>query len=634
VPSRSRILFAGLLLLGLIGGAIAIGIEWLRVEPSAPPPRPPISTAPIDPESLHPTFSVAAGRNLTLWWDGLDADFRHRTRATGQVSNVHPADYSGPDSCRSCHPKNHQEWSQHPHKGMNALANATTVRGDFSGNASIAYRGGRASFEKQGDSYRMRLERHGVVREYAITQTIGVRFYQYYVGKLARGPEPPDHHFYTTDHVLPFGYWLDRKEWVPVVHIGPERSDDERADPYRPDASGPYYASYSASCNYCHTTFPLGDLFVRRTQQMGMHAPLPMHWAGRSYLEKTHPDEYRGMVKLFAGGKPAQNPTLDWEAPKYAVTLGVSCEACHLGAKEHVASGGKTRPAFFPASPYLSVESTTAPEPGRTHDNLNWACGRCHTGSRPEFAAGMSTWNSVEYSDAMRGSCYSKMRCIDCHDPHKAIGPKWSPPPERDDAVCLKCHEQLRPAAARSAHTHHTAGSTGDRCLNCHMPRVNEGINDVVRTHMIYSPTRPDMIHANQPNACNLCHTDRPIDWALTSMKQWYDKSFDEEKIAANYPMRAEPAALGWLASPNESVRLVAADALARAKDRKAIPRLIDALDDPFLLNRQFTGKGLEEMVGVRLADSGYHFYQTRGERQIPLAEIRRKLAKPPDGKK
>jgi hypothetical protein len=98
---------------------------------------------------------------------------------------------------------------------------------------------------------------------------------------------------------------------------------------------------------------------------------------------------------------------------------GVSCEACHLGGKEHSHSGGKVRPRFFPASPHLGVESAgQALDPGRTSANINWACGRCHTGGRPAFAAGMSTWNSVEYSDAMRGSCYSKLRCIDCHDPH------------------------------------------------------------------------------------------------------------------------------------------------------------------------------------------------------------------------
>jgi predicted CXXCH cytochrome family protein len=317
-----------------------------------------------------------------------------------------------------------------------------------------------------------------------------------------------------------------------------------------------------------------------------------------------------------------------WEAPRYAVTLGVSCEACHLGCREHVESEGKVLPRFFPASPDLAVETGGGPLPdgGRTHANVNWACGRCHVGYRRTFAAGMAVWNSVEYSDAMRGSCYSQLRCIDCHSPHRATGPKWSRTADQDDAVCLKCHQKYAPDAARLAHTHHPAGSDGARCLNCHMPRINEGLEDVVRTHMIYSPTRADMIEANHPNACNLCHTDRPIDWTVKYLKEWYGGLYDDRKLAAHYPHRDRPVALGWLESDNASVRLVAAEALTRARDARALPRLLDALDDPYLVNRQFAFKGLQEMLNVRLGDFGYHIYQTAEERRRPLAELRAKF--------
>ena len=47
--------------------------------------------------------------------------------------------------------------------------------------------------------------------------------------KQVEGPEPKSHHFYSKDHVLPFGYWLQQKEWVPVIHIGPERTEEFEA---------------------------------------------------------------------------------------------------------------------------------------------------------------------------------------------------------------------------------------------------------------------------------------------------------------------------------------------------------------------------------------------------------------------
>jgi predicted CXXCH cytochrome family protein len=491
----------------------------------------------------------------------------------------------------------------------------------------------------------MRLERGDVRRTYEVTQTIGSRFFQYYAGKQVEGPEPPEHPFYQRDHVLQFGYWLDRHEWVPVVHIGTETPDAERADPFAPPDHGRYYAEYAVGCNSCHTTFPLADQFGRRPDLIGRYAPVPLHWSMRDYLAEAHPDMVPALAGLLdrrggrsspAGEGPGgvadgrgleegeRSPMADWEASKHAVTLGVSCEACHLGGREHVASRGKVPPRFFPSSPYLSAEARELPlNFGRSHDNVNWACGRCHAGNRPQFAAGMSTWNSVEYSDAMRGSCYSQLRCIDCHNPHRALGPRWSASADQDDAVCLKCHRQYEPAAPRLAHTHHPAGSAGARCLNCHMPRINEGLQDVVRTHMIYSPTRADMLQANHPNACNLCHTDRPIDWTLGHLKEWYGRTYDEREIAANHPERDRPVALGWLKSSNPAVRLVAADAVSRARDRRALPQLLDALDDPYLVNRQFACKGLEEMLNLRAADSGYHFWMTADERRQPLADLR-----------
>jgi hypothetical protein len=140
---------------------------------------------------------------------------------------------------------------------------------------------------------------------------------------------------------------------------------------------------------------------------------------------------------------------------------------------------------------------------------------------------------------------------------------------------------------------------------------------------MIYSPTRADMIEANHPNACNLCHTDRPIDWTLRYLKEWYGKSYDEKKLATSYMDRTKSVGVGWLRSDNPAVRLVAAEAMSRVQDRKALPQLLDALDDPYLLNRQFALKGLEEMLNLRLEDFGYRFWMTPEERRKPLAELR-----------
>jgi len=70
-----------------------------------------------------------------------------------------------------------------------------------------------------------------------------------------------------------------------------------------------------------------------------------------------------------------------FDASEYAVTLGVSCEACHFGAKSH-AEGKRARPDFFPSSPHLFVQAAEHEiDYGRSRANLTWACGRCHVGN-------------------------------------------------------------------------------------------------------------------------------------------------------------------------------------------------------------------------------------------------------------
>ena len=317
---------------------------------------------------------------------------------------------------------------------------------------------------------------------------------------------------------------------------------------------------------------------------------------------------------------------MEWEAPDHALSLGITCEACHMGGKEHAENPESIKPKFFPNSPYLYVEGSREVDFGRTHQNLNWICGRCHVGHRPQLAAGMATWNSTEYTDAMRGSCYSELKCVDCHNPHQATGKKWALTPTQDDQKCLACHQKFAAPDALAAHTHHAVESDGSRCMNCHMPRLNEGLQDVVRTHMIFSPTNTQMIEANQPNACNQCHTEQSIDWTLTHLKEWYGANFSESRIAENYPDRKEKTTLNWLKHENPSVRLIAADSLARTKSLWALPQLIDALDDPVLLTRQFTAKAMEQMLDIKLEDYDYRFYMTPEERREPIAKIRAAL--------
>jgi predicted CXXCH cytochrome family protein len=626
---RGPILVAWMLLAGLTVGLAAAAYYSISRPTERVAPRPPALRPPN-----APPLALRAGK-FTLWWEGTPEEIRRLAQDTGPSSNIHREDYAGPEACRNCHKPQYESWSHHAHRWMNARIDESIVKGDFS-DRRMSYLGGEVRFTKENDGYHMRLERGKFQRDYLIDMTIGSRFFQYYTGKQLAGPERADHPVYVESHVLPLGYWVDRQEWIPIVHVY-EDSDDKQHDPYVPrvwsDAHTlDYYVDhapdlYRSNCNFCHTTFSLGDSLVRVQMVSGVYVPTALDLSLPEYVQATRPhlwpadreprhmaeQEFQTILRTFRG----------LDARDEAVTLGISCEACHLGAKEH-AAGKLKKPMFFPYGPELTIREPH--DLGRTRANVNWACGRCHTGSRPQYAAKMSTWNSTEYTDALRGSCYSELTCVRCHNPHETLGAGWSLSAVEENAICLSCHQQYEPAAARTAHTHHAADSEGSRCMNCHMPRLNEGLQEVVRTHTIFSPTNRAMIEANHPNACNQCHVDQPIDWTLARLREWYGATYSEQAIAANYPERTAPATLGWLHGPNEAVRLVAADSLCRAKAEWALPDLLAMLDDPYLLNRQFTRIGLEAMLGIKLSDYGYQFYMTPQERRDPLKKLKQAL--------
>ena len=162
------------------------------------------------------------------------------------------------------------------------------------------------------------------------------------------------------------------------------------------------------------------------------------------------------------------------------------------------------------------------------------------------------------------------------------------------------------------------------------MPRINEGLQDIVRTHLIYSPNESTMIEANEPNACNLCHTDKPIAWTLKYLEEWYGSTYNKKSVDFSYPQKDRPVAVGWLKSRREPVRMVGLDCLVRTGATWALKDMLEALDDPHLLNRQFARRSLEKLLDRRFEDFGYRFYMTLEERREPLQRIREKLLPKP----
>ncbi len=117
---------------------------------------------------------------------------------------------------------------------------------------------------------------------------------------------------------------------------------------------------------------------------------------------------------------------------------------------------------------------------------------------------------------------HAGVSCSDCHDSHSA---KLKLPIE-NNALCLSCHgaetKWNAPQIVPEAHSHHSSGGVGNRCVSCHMPETIYMKRDPRRDHGFLTPDPLLTKELGIPNACNSCHQDKSVDWAIQKTDQWY----------------------------------------------------------------------------------------------------------------
>jgi len=125
---------------------------------------------------------------------------------------------------------------------------------------------------------------------------------------------------------------------------------------------------------------------------------------------------------------------------------------------------------------------------------------------------------------------HAGVTCLDCHDPHtsKTILPV------ANNALCMQCHATggtlKAPVINPTAHSRHAEGSTGNQCVQCHMPVTNYIVRSPRHDH---GWTRPDPLLTRElgiPNACSTCHADKPVDWAVEAAARWYGDKPDSRQ--------------------------------------------------------------------------------------------------------
>jgi hypothetical protein len=219
------------------------------------------------------------------------------------------------------------------------------------------------------------------------------------------------------------------------------------------------------------------------------------------------------------------------------------------------------------------------------------------------YPNGVRVRNSSESLDMAEGACMSQIRCVNCHEPHTAGVPSGGPTLKRHVDACVECHPQYDTPEKSAAHSRHSAKS-GVNCLDCHMPRISQGIDEVSRTHRISMPVEQSMISAGAPNACNLCHLDKSVRWTMSELKRGWGR--DIVPLDTTPPECLEqPAGQLWLKSSKSIERIVAINAYARSPLWKAhVPDVLRALNDENPVNRSFALFAVDRILGRPLAVS------------------------------
>jgi len=215
---------------------------------------------------------------------------------------------------------------------------------------------------------------------------------------------------------------------------------------------------------------------------------------------------------------------------------GATCENCHGAGKAHVDGGGDVTKIFNPAKhsmkevdeKCLSCHASAHPNFDRSpHAKANVGCISCHSvhaseakaqhllkASQPALCYQCHADQKAQFNMPIHHKVNEGLvKCTDCHDVHGTFLPNNQRSTEDSNAVCTKCHTDVRgpftfehaPVRAEGCTTCHTPhGTQNPRLLN--MPSIATLCNQC------HSPLSAGGVHGLDAGSttvtpCVTCHT-------------------------------------------------------------------------------------------------------------------------------
>ena len=540
-------------------------------------------------------------------------------RPAGRVlRNVEASDYAGSHACAACHGDLVRRFTASPMHRMTRAVTDGGIAAPFKGETLFVGKD-RAILETRDGAPFVRIEGEGKTLLYRVTRVLGGHHREDFVGVLA-ALRVAEHETKASpggdELVLPVSYLIDRKRLRYKGYSVMVKERDRLV-------AGP---SWSQTCIFCHNTVPLlSTLFGALAGPKAPHYQgevvdrlLPRDRAFRyGALDESGLDGAlrREMLRLGVDTREAPatlegaiQATRHHFVGKDLLEVGIGCESCHGGCREHVTEPS-ILPSLLPRAPYLAVDGPDARSPAAVETH---ACARCHQvlfsrypwtweGGTRDGTRGGSHISSGEARDLMLGGCQGALRCSACHDPHASDDTEELADLEghRGNEVCLGCHGALRSQAAWKAHAHHEPDGKGGACIGCHMPRKNMSLDGRLgRYHRIGSPTEPARVLEDRPLECALCHADKSVGELVGTMEAWWHVSYDRDALRRSYGDLAANPLRATLQRGKPHEKAVALSVLGRAHDRASGSLFAAELDDEYPLVRDYAVDALRETFG------------------------------------
>ncbi|HVW27958.1 MAG TPA: cytochrome c3 family protein [Polyangiaceae bacterium] len=545
-----------------------------------------------------------------------------RSRDDGVVtSNILRRDYAGSSACRPCHPAIYDAFMASPMHRMTRHADPGEVHAPFDGTA-FHFKDDTVTMEEHDGRKYVRVERPGsATRLYRVTKVIGGHYREDFVGERVTGTEDGAKVVQEPggERVMPVSWLLFAPAWRYKGYSVMVREREHVASgmPWR------------ETCLFCHNTVPrLTSLYDDlRPSSETYQGSVSERYLPASRLLRYEPADSDALARAVSdevallGGprvkgslaavlETAARETRRRFGESNLLELGIGCEACHNGSKEHVADPTR-HPSFELQTDLIDVVTPDGKTPTRAAF-INRTCVRCHTvlfseypytweGGERRRSPGGTHINSGEARDFILGSCADRMACTACHDPHSGSRRErldWLGTVAAN-SVCTSCHQQFAGGDALTRHTHHSENGEGSACLSCHMPRKNMGLEyRLTRYHRIGSPADPERVERDRPLECALCHADRSVASLVGTMEKWWGRSYDREKLRSLYGRLEANTLAATIAYGKPHEVATAAATLGERGGRGAAATIAPALTNPYPLVRYFARRALAQASG------------------------------------